>query len=72
MNIKTLCAIALTAASVTAYAGDKPDFKAVDSDADGYISIDEAKNIQGLAEAFAVLDSDKDGKLSEAEYNEVS
>lgn len=72
MNIKTLCAIALASVSMTTFAGEKPDFKAVDTDADGYISIEEAKVVPGLAEVFMKSDSDQDGKLSEAEYSEIS
>ncbi len=70
MNIKTLCAIALIAASMASFASEKPDFKAVDADADGYISMDEAKVVQGLAGIFMKSDVDNDGKLNEAEYTE--
>ncbi|MEH6649918.1 MAG: hypothetical protein V7707_07845 [Motiliproteus sp.] len=72
MNIRTLCAITLVSASMVTFAEEKPDFKAVDADADGYISIEEAKAVPGLAEVFMKSDIDQDGKLSEVEYSEIS
>ncbi|MEH6579173.1 MAG: EF-hand domain-containing protein [Amphritea sp.] len=72
MNIKTLSVIALTAVSTTAFAGEQPEFKAVDMDSDGYVSMEEAKSVPGLAEIFSIADVDNDGKLDEAEYSEVT
>lgn len=72
MNIKTLCAIALTAASATVFAADIPDFQVVDVNADGFISLEEAKNVAGLEEAFMTADLNKDGQLDEAEYTEAA
>ncbi|SEQ91498.1 EF hand [Amphritea atlantica] len=72
MNIKTLCAIALTATSATVFAADMPDFQVVDINADGFISLEEAKSVEGLEEAFMTADLNKDGQLDEAEYDEVS
>ena len=72
MNIKTLCAIALTTVSASAFAGEMPDFQTVDINADGAISLEEAKNVEGLEAAFVTADIDKDGQLNEAEYEEAS
>ncbi len=72
MNIKTLCAIALTATSATVFAADIPDFQIIDINADGVISLEEAKSVEGLAEAFMTADLNNDGQLDEAEYDEVS
>ena len=72
MNIKTLCAIALTTVSATTFAGEMPDFQTVDINADGAISLEEAKSVEGLEAAFVTADIDKDGQLNEAEYEEAS
>ncbi|MBQ0756061.1 MAG: hypothetical protein KBT66_07290 [Amphritea sp.] len=72
MNIKTLCAIALTTVSATAFAVEMPDFQTVDINADGVINLEEAKSVNGLEAAFIGADIDKDGKLSEAEYEELT
>ncbi|MBU2967108.1 hypothetical protein Q4508_12335 [Amphritea sp. 2_MG-2023] len=72
MNIKTLCAIALTSVSAAAFAVDMPEFNAADLDADGFVSQEEAKNIEGLTEIFEASDVNKDGQLDELEYTEAS
>lgn len=72
MNFKTLCVLALATASTLTYAAEESDFNAVDIDADGFISMEEAQNVLGLTEIFAVADIDKDGKLSESEFSEVT
>ncbi len=72
MNIKTLCAIALTTVTATAFAVEMPDFKTLDINADGVISLEEAKSVEGLEAAFIGADMDKDGQLSEAEYEELT
>ncbi len=72
MNLKPLCLLALTTLSAIAWAGDNPEFKAVDTDADGFISFDEARKVEGLVDVFPEVDVDRDGKLSEAEYGESS
>ncbi|UTW05739.1 hypothetical protein KDX31_20855 (plasmid) [Amphritea atlantica] len=72
MNIKTLCAITLTAVSATTFAAEKTDFQAIDVNADGFISLEEAKSIEGLEQVFLVADINKDGQLDEAEYGEIS
>ncbi len=72
MNIKTLCAITLTAISATTFAADIPAFQAVDVNADGFISLEEAKSIEGLEQAFMMADINKDGQLDETEYSEIS
>lgn len=72
MNIKTLCAITLTAVSATAFAAEQTDFQAIDVNADGFISLEEAKSIEGLEQVFLAADTNKDGQLDEAEYGEIS
>lgn len=72
MNIKTLCAIALTAVSATAFAVELPEFKVVDSNADGVISQEEAKGAEELEAIFMAADVNKDGQLDELEYTEAS
>jgi hypothetical protein len=72
MNIKTLCAIALTTVSAAAFAVEIPDFQTIDINADGVINLEEAKSVEGLEAAFIRADIDKDGQLSEAEYEELT
>ncbi|RTE64481.1 calmodulin [Amphritea opalescens] len=72
MNIKTLCAIALTSVSAAAFAVDKPEFNLVDLNADGFVSQEEAQNAEGLAEVFEAADMNKDGQLDTAEYTEIT
>lgn len=43
-------------------------FESLDKDADGQISLDEASVNDQLFTAFKDLDSDKDGKLTKAEF----
>ncbi|RTE64479.1 hypothetical protein EH243_17215 [Amphritea opalescens] len=72
MNIKTLCAIALTSVSAAAFAVDLPEFNLADANGDGFVSQEEAKNIEGLTEMFEAADVNKDGQLDELEYTEAS
>lgn len=74
MNLKTLSAIALTAISAAAFATETPapEFKTVDLNADGFISQEEAKTIEGLEATFIIADINKDGQLDEAEYIEIT
>ncbi len=44
-------------------------FKALDADADGYISQQEAAASQGLSDAYGSLDQNQDGKLDSAEFS---
>ncbi|MDO6565049.1 hypothetical protein Q4488_16835 [Amphritea sp. 1_MG-2023] len=71
MNIKTLCAVALTAVSATAFAVEMPEFKLVDIDADGFISLEEANTVAALETTFLAADLNKDGLLDEAEYDQI-
>ncbi len=57
--------------SGVALAGAKKDgdhFKALDKDADGFVSAEEAAGNTELTTAFATLDKDGDKKLSADEY----
>jgi Ca2+-binding EF-hand superfamily protein len=44
-------------------------FKALDADADGYISQQEAAASQGLSDAYSSVDQNQDGKLDSAEFS---
>ena len=79
MKLKTLTAVAVTAAFATslAYAGDnkaassgstaQPTFQSLDKNKDGSLSKDEVKSWSG-AKDFAKLDANHDGKLSSQEF----
>jgi len=43
-------------------------FKTIDRNADGFISLTEAENIEALLATFPDLDLNRDGNLTEAEY----
>lgn len=46
-----------------------PRFEALDTDADGRISMEEASAHEGLVTVFTEADLDKDGQLTQAEYS---
>jgi len=45
-----------------------PDYAKLDLDADGFITLAEARQVPGLPEKFAEVDADGDSKLNAAEY----
>lgn len=45
-----------------------PDFTKADADADGFVSMEEARQVKGLVEVFGGADKNADGKLDAAEY----
>ncbi len=45
------------------------DFASIDSDSNGYISASEANSMPGLSGLFLAIDTDRDGKISPAEYD---
>lgn len=47
------------------------DFKALDTNHDGYVSRDEARNANELNTRFSELDRDNDNKLSRQEYSGI-
>lgn len=49
--------------------GASPSFKALDTNADGSISQQEAKASKGVSENYAALDRNKDGTLDAAEFS---
>ena len=57
------CSLALAAES-----GAKPSFEALDKNADGKVSLNEAADNDGLFVAFKNLDTHKDGVLSQDEF----
>lgn len=67
-GISVVAAMAL--ASVAGAEG-MPPFEEVDRDGDGYISMAEAAEIDGLPELFPILDEDGDGRLTRQEYEAV-
>lgn len=46
-----------------------PEFNKVDKDADGFITISEAKEVKGLPEIYGQVDANADGKLTQTEYS---
>lgn len=44
------------------------DYAKVDIDADGFVTITESRQVQGLPEVFTQVDANGDGKLDVAEY----
>jgi hypothetical protein len=58
-------------AAASAAAGATGGFSAMDRNADGYVSRDEAREVR-WSDRFGELDRDNDGRLSEAEYNTLS
>ena len=48
-----------------------PAFNDVDANGDGKITMKEASSIEGLMAAFDKADVDRDGLLSEAEYQKL-
>jgi Ca2+-binding EF-hand superfamily protein len=55
----------------TALAGEAPEFTAIDKNKDGFVSLEEARAAPDIIEIFALVDEDKDNKLSTAEYMEA-
>lgn len=47
-------------------------FKALDVSLDGFVSLDEVGDNEGLLESFIELDLDKSGDLSEVEFNKLT
>ncbi len=45
-----------------------PGLAKVDTDADGFVTLSEAKQVNGLPEAFSQADKNADGKLDASEY----
>jgi hypothetical protein len=73
--MRALIAMLMMAASAAALAQtssepplQRADFVALDRNRDGYISKVEALADQEIHKRFATFDTDKDGRLSEAEY----
>jgi hypothetical protein len=46
-----------------------PQFSAIDSDGDGYISSHEAESVPELSQIFASVDRDRDGQLNTSEWS---
>ncbi len=64
--LAALCAVA--AGTAIAATTTMAPFKAIDANADGYISAEEAKAVEGLAAQFEQADRNKDGRLDRKEY----
>lgn len=64
-----LCTIALLGSGGSyAAQGSKPSFDALDKNADGKVSLNEAAEHDALFVAFKNLDADKDGALTRQEF----
>jgi len=48
---------------------DEDAFATLDADQDGFVSMEEAKKLKGLAGKFAAADSNGDGKLVLGEFS---
>lgn len=70
MGYMVAAALGLTAAAGGAYAGEKgaewPSFQEADKDANGILDAAEALSLRGFN--FKAADKDKDGKVSQGEY----
>ncbi len=71
-------ALAALLVSAAAFAGDPkeadhalPDFSTLDTNGDGAISTEEAREQSLVASRFGELDGDKNGKLSSDEYKKA-
>ncbi|MBC3765643.1 hypothetical protein [Neptunicella marina] len=67
-NFKMFTLITLIT-SASAFAGGFTPFSELDTDNSGSLSMQEAAADSALAQKFEQLDTNKDGQLSEAEYN---
>ena len=72
IKLSTLVSASIVAAALAmpVHAGDtSASFKALDTNADGRISQDEAKASKGVSENYGALDINKDGTLDAAEFS---
>jgi EF hand len=72
-EMKTLISatVATLLVAGTALAADAPEFAALDTNHDGYVSKEEASTSPAIMELFTNVDANKDGKLSSSEYAEA-
>jgi len=71
--ILTLTAVFSSFAAATTHNVPKPTpFEAIDTNVDGFISLTEAENKKGLLNAFPDLDLNRDGNLTETEYEKFA
>ena len=64
--------LTLLAVSSVAFGAKVVDLKSLDKDADGFVSVKEATEHAALFNSFKKLDTNKDGKLDNAEIAKFS
>lgn len=62
-TVCTLCAVFACMVAGNVVAADTHPLMGLDTNQDGFVSLEEAEALPEVAEAFATLDTNKDGKL---------
>ena len=71
-SVGTILLLLLAAFATPAFAqSGAPDFRGLDADNDGRVSLDEAQADARVAEQFRMADTDRDGYLSAEEFSAV-
>ncbi len=70
LGVVSLAAFAQTPAPTGGTTERAPEWSESDSNRDGFLSKDELVPFPGVVKQFEIIDTDGDGKLSEAEYKD--
>ncbi len=70
LGVVSLAAFAQTPAPVGGTYERAPEWSESDSNRDGFLSKDELVPFPGVVKQFEIIDTDGDGKISEAEYKD--